>query len=146
MNVNISKEFRWEMSHHLPYHEGPCNNIHGHTYRIRIELQGEPTKEGMVLDYYHIKRIISPLIDQLDHSFICDNSDKTMLDFLKTNNFKYYLLPEYTTAENITKFFLKQLIPQFQKYKNLTTVKVRVYETEDVFAEVSANLIESGIV
>lgn len=142
MKVNISKEFKWEMSHRLPFHDGPCNNIHGHTYKIRVELFGETDCYGMALDYYHIERIIRPIIDRLDHSFICNKNDVLMLEFLKTNCFKYNILNEYTTAENIAKFFLDELSIKFKEFKNLDILKVRIFETEDVFAELSCNLKE----
>ena len=29
MRTTISKQFRWEMGHRLPFHEGLCKNIHG---------------------------------------------------------------------------------------------------------------------
>ncbi|MFI5263969.1 MAG: 6-carboxytetrahydropterin synthase, partial [Candidatus Kapaibacterium sp.] len=30
MLTRISKSFRWEMAHRLPFHEGGCRHIHGH--------------------------------------------------------------------------------------------------------------------
>ncbi len=136
MKINIAKEFNWEMSHRLPFHDGPCNNIHGHTYKMRIELEGETNKRGMVLDYYEIEKIASSFVKKLDHSFICDAGDSLMIDFLKKNGFRHFIIPDYTTAENIAAFFSRRFSSEFSKFPNLEKMTVRVFETEDVFAEI----------
>lgn len=131
----IAKEFGWEMSHRLCFHDGLCRNIHGHSYKIRIELTGVLNESAMVLDYYDIKKIITPILEKLDHAFLCDSKDKLMIDFLTMNGFKLVIMNDYTTAENITKYILDDIITEFAKYDNIYEVKIRVYETEDSFAE-----------
>ncbi|MDA3844331.1 MAG: 6-carboxytetrahydropterin synthase, partial [Candidatus Kapabacteria bacterium] len=69
MKTKIAKNFDWEMSHRLPNHDGLCRNIHGHSYKMRVELEGEPNKQSMVIDYYDMKLVISPLLEKLDHCF-----------------------------------------------------------------------------
>jgi len=86
MKARIAKDFYWEMTHRLPFHKGPCRNIHGHSYRLRVEIEGELDEDGMVLDYYHLKQLLAPVIDSLDHSFAVDENDDLMLDFLKQND------------------------------------------------------------
>lgn len=135
MSTKIAKDFKWEMSHRLPFHEGPCRNIHGHTYKVRIEITGELNEQSMVLDYYDVERIVRPLIQRLDHSFLCDENDKTMLGFLKEEGFKYNVMKKHTTAENILELFFGELEPKFQLYKNVEKLKIRIYETDDVYAE-----------
>jgi len=45
------------MAHALYGHDGPCNNIHGHTYHLHITILGSPVEEagdpknGMVIDF-----------------------------------------------------------------------------------------------
>lgn len=137
MIIKIAKEFKWEMSHRLTFHKGPCKNIHGHTYRLLVEIAGIPDENGMVMDYYDLESVVNPLIIKLDHSFLCDENDNIMLDFLKANDFKYYVIPPATTAENMARYLLDYLLPYFQKFSNLTTLRIRFQETEDVYAEVS---------
>ena len=36
--MKIAKEFRWEMGHRLPLHDGACRNLHGHTYKAVVTL------------------------------------------------------------------------------------------------------------
>ncbi len=138
--IKVAKDFQWEMSHRLPFHDGLCRNVHGHTYRIRVELEGEPTNDSMVLDYYIIKTIVKPMVEILDHTFICDKNDKLMIDFLKANGFKHYVINDYTTAENIALHLADIFSPEFKKYDNLHRLCLRVYETEDAYAELIVDL------
>jgi 6-pyruvoyltetrahydropterin/6-carboxytetrahydropterin synthase len=140
MKTRIAKDFYWEMSHRLPFHDGLCRNIHGHTYRLRLELLGELNNDGMVLDYYEMAKIIKPILNELDHSFMCDKNDSLMLDFLKTNGFKYYILEKTSTAEHIAEHLMERVIEGFKQFRNIELIKVRIYETEDVFAEIEQQI------
>lgn len=140
MKTKIAKEYHWEMSHRLPFHDGPCKNIHGHSYKMLIGLEGALDKNSMVLDYYEIDRIIQPLMNQLDHAFLCDKDDKMIIEFLATNGFKYSIIPYVTTSENIVTYFLDTIKERFQKFENLFTLSVTVYETIDAYAERTISL------
>jgi len=50
--MKIAKEFRWEMGHRLPEHTGLCRNIHGHSYRMVVEITGDVLANGMIIDFY----------------------------------------------------------------------------------------------
>ncbi len=140
VTTKIAKEFKWEMSHRLSFHEGPCKNVHGHTYRLIFEAEGTLDSNSMVLDYYHIERIIRPLIDKLDHAFLCDANDDLMINFLNENGFKMHIMPNYSTAENMVSYFLDLFTPEFKKFENIKAIKVKVLETEDVYAERAINI------
>lgn len=137
MKTKIAKEFRWEMSHRLPYHSGQCKFIHGHSYKLNVAIEGEPDDRGMVLDYYNLFDVVNPILKDFDHSFVCDSKDNIMIDFLKKQNFKYNVLDTYTSAENLAKFFLNQIYDRLKGHDNLDKLYVRLQETEDVYAEVS---------
>ena len=138
--ISIAKEFRWEMGHRLPFHRGLCKNIHGHSYRLRVEICGEVDENGMVLDYYELKSIVQPTIDRLDHSFICDQTDTVMMEFFKNNPMKIVVVPFSTTAEHIVGYLLDDLREKFNRIDNIATITLRLYETEQAFAEATAFL------
>lgn len=135
MKVKIAKEFVWNMSHRLPFHKGLCSNIHGHTYKLRVTLEGETDENGMVLDFYELISAVQPIVDQLDHSFIVDENDKLMLDFLQQNNFRYVKVPMTTTSENLAIWIANSVAEKFQSHPNIEKIIVRFYETSDSFAE-----------
>lgn len=57
----------------LDYQSG-CNNLHGHNWRITVRCKSkELNKNGMVLDFKHIKQVVN---DTLDHAFINDHMPK----------------------------------------------------------------------
>ena len=133
--VRIAKEFHWEMGHRLPYHTGGCRNIHGHSYRMSVEIEGTLDEGGMVLDYFILKEIVDPLVDQLDHSFLCDHHDTEMLEFFEKTTLKHSIVPFFTTAENLAGWFLQQIAPRLESHANLKMLTVRVCETEKTYAE-----------
>lgn len=137
--MKIAKEFNWEMGHRLPFHEGKCRNLHGHSYKCMVEVTGEPDKNGIVLDYYDLKKIIDPVIDQLDHSFMVNTSDKELIDALDRLGSRKVVVDFETTAENIC-FYLLKKISQAKLPGNISLLKVRVFETENTYAEESYNL------
>ncbi len=69
----IGREFYIDSSHHLPDHDGLCENEHGHTYRLIIEIDGPIKEDGMVMDFAMLKDIVEKkVISRLDH--ICLNN------------------------------------------------------------------------
>jgi len=138
--MRIGKEFIWEMSHRLPFHKGGCQNIHGHTYKMMVEVEGITDENGMIMDYYDLEAIISPMVKRMDHAFLVDEKDATILNFLKEQNFKHFVVPCTTTAENIAKHLLDVFVPEFRKFGNLNKLRIRFHETFDVFSEIETDL------
>ncbi len=134
--MRIAKEFRWEMGHRLPEHFDKCRNIHGHSYRMLIELEGELQNNGMVMDYYDLKKVIKPVIENLDHAFLVYIEDKEIIEFLDKMKSKKVVVDFQSTVENICKYFLRE-IKKIDFPANVRQVKVRVYETHDDYAEES---------
>lgn len=146
MLTRIAKEFHWEMAHRLPYHTGGCQNVHGHSYKLWVELEGEPNTQGMVLDYLELKQVVAPLVDGLDHSFLCDRSDEVMMKFFAENPLKVVIVDFPTTAENIASHLIDEISSRLQEHitaenmQRLKTIRVRVQETERTYSEVSRSL------
>lgn len=132
--MKIAKEFRWEMGHRLPEHFGLCKNIHGHSYKMIAEFEGELNKDQMVIDYYDVEKIINPVIEKLDHAFMVNKNDKTVLEFLEKINSKKVVVDFNSTAENICAHLLSE-IKKCSMPSNVSSVKVRVYETQFDYAE-----------
>ncbi len=73
MRVTLCKELRFEAAHLLPrVPEGhKCRRLHGHSYRVEIEVEGEVDPEtGWLLDYAEIGQAFSPLHAALDHRYL----------------------------------------------------------------------------
>lgn len=132
--MKIAKEFHWEMGHRLPEHFGQCKNIHGHSYKMIVEFEGELNQQGMLIDYYDIEKIINPVIEKLDHAFMVNRNDKVVLEFLEKMNSKKVVVDFQSTAENICSYLLNK-IKETNLPDNIKKIKVRVQETSNDYAE-----------
>lgn len=137
--MKIAKEFRWEMGHRLPEHFGQCKNIHGHSYKMLVEFEGELDKNGMIIDYYDVEKIVNPIIKKLDHAFMVNKDDKVVLEFLDKMNSKKVVVEFQPTAENICLYLLTE-IKKAHLPENVNEIKVRVYETAFDYAEETLRL------
>ena len=134
--MKIAKEFHWEMGHRLPEHFGLCKNIHGHSYKMIVEFEGELDDQGMVIDFFDVEKIIAPIIDELDHAFMVKDDDKLTLEFLEKLNSKKVVVNFFATVENICNY-ISDIIIKSNLPKNIMFIKVRVYETAEDYAEFS---------
>lgn len=106
----IAKEFTFDAAHRLLNYDGPCANLHGHTYKLQIVLSGPVQKNGMVIDFVDLKKIVTEkVISKLDHKFI-------------------NRIIKQSTAENISIWIWNQL------EKNLPLYEIRLWETSTSFA------------
>lgn len=131
--MKIAKEFRWEMGHRLLEHKGKCYNLHGHSYKLLVEFGGEVEPNGMVMDYFDVKKIIGPLVEELDHTVVVNKKDTELLEALKKLNSDYVEIDFESTAENLCKYFLAK-IKMIGLPKNIDEVSVKVFETETTYA------------
>lgn len=96
--MQIRKSFRFEAAHVLPYHQGKCARMHGHSYRLDVAVRGpiqtDGPARGMIEDFDTIKRIVQrEVIDNLDHFTLND-------------------IIENPTAERIVMWIWQRLEPQ----------------------------------
>lgn len=132
--MKVAKEFKWEMGHRLPEHFGNCKNIHGHSYKMIVEFEGELNKNEMIIDFYDIDRIIKPLVEKLDHAFLVNKNDTEVVEFLDRLKSKKLVVDFNSTVENICKFVLDK-IKKAELSENISSVSVRICETDEDYAE-----------
>ena len=137
--MKVAKEFYWEMGHRLPEHFGLCKNIHGHSYKMIVEFDGDLNESEMVIDFYDVEKMINPIVEKLDHAFMVKNDDKITLEFLEKMNSKKVVVDFESTVENICKYISGEVISA-KLPENLKNISVRIYETADAYAELNVNL------
>ncbi|MEJ2104700.1 MAG: 6-carboxytetrahydropterin synthase, partial [Ignavibacteriaceae bacterium] len=116
-----------------------CKNIHGHSYKMMVEFDGELNNNEMVIDYYDVEKIVNPIIEKLDHTFMVNKNDKVVIEFLEKMNSKKVVVDFQSTVENICLYLLDE-IKKTKLPENVNEVKVRVYETSDDYAEETLKL------
>jgi 6-pyruvoyltetrahydropterin/6-carboxytetrahydropterin synthase len=113
--MKVTQAFTFEAAHRLPRvpHGHRCFNMHGHSYRIELCLEGEiDTHTGFVIDFFEIERIFNPVLLQLDHH--CLNEIEGL---------------ENPTVENISVWVWDRIRPHLPQLCTIT-----VYETPQCWA------------
>ena len=137
--IRITKVFKFEMAHALYGYDGLCKNIHGHSYRLWVTIRGEiknekeHKKDGMVMDFDVMKKIIKPkIIEKYDHSLVLNaNSPHAEIDLSAFE--KVFYLPFQPTSENLVNDFAKLIKSNLPE--NVELLKVVLSETATSFAE-----------
>jgi 6-pyruvoyltetrahydropterin/6-carboxytetrahydropterin synthase len=138
--IRITKEFNFEMAHALYGYDGACKNIHGHSYHLSVTIIGQPItdlnnpKRGMVMDFTDLKKIMKPIIEELDHATILDKSSPYLLLAKGNPLFQKLVIVNYQpTCENLLGDIAKKLLKQLPERVLLHHLKLR--ETSTSFAE-----------
>ena len=139
--IRVTKEFRFEAAHALMGYDGPCKNVHGHSYELSVTVIGSPVPEkssaklGMVMDFGDLKKLIKKqIIDPLDHALLL-NSEIPHKELQKSGEpfTNIVFVPYQPTSENFLLDFAKRigdLLPAGVKLHNM-----RLRETANSYAE-----------
>jgi 6-pyruvoyltetrahydropterin/6-carboxytetrahydropterin synthase len=69
--IDVSKEyFKFSAAHFLIFPDGTAERLHGHNYRVYVDLDAPVTEHGLVIDFIRIKPVVRALLDQLDEHWI----------------------------------------------------------------------------
>ena len=69
--MKLVKEFHFDSAHFLPNYGGKCKNMHGHTYRVELTVEGPVDQEsGMVMDFAELKGYIKAVEVRFDHKVL----------------------------------------------------------------------------
>jgi len=118
----VSVEETFSSGHALRGYKGKCENVHGHNYRVQVNLAG-PNLDGigLLVDFTEMKRVLRGIIAGLDHQFLND------LDAFKTVN---------PSAENLAKYFYDQVLGQLTSLPEGSGItEVTVWETDTASAQ-----------
>ncbi len=76
MRVHLARDYRFEAAHRLPMvpPEHKCARMHGHSFRIEVEVGGEvDPRTGWLIDFGEITAVVEPLLrNELDHRCLND--------------------------------------------------------------------------
>jgi len=139
--IRVTKEFPFEMSHVLWNYDGPCRNVHGHSYRLFVTISGVPAdeagnpKNGMVMDFTDLKKIVKDeIVDVFDHAVVVGrNFDKEKTE-LFVRLFGNTVLVDYQpTCENLVADFAERIAKLLPG--NIKLHSLKLYETATSYAE-----------
>ncbi len=110
MKIKLIRSF--SAAHRLPHYQGPCHDLHGHTWKVVFVLEGPIGPDGMVCDFKVVKKLLDDNLP--DHQFLND-------------------LVENPTAENLTQYLFDKIAPQLAA-KGLTLKSIELWESENAAA------------
>jgi 6-pyruvoyltetrahydropterin/6-carboxytetrahydropterin synthase len=123
----------FDAAHVLTNHAGQCRNLHGHTYRVIVEVAEEVDGQDMVIDFKDLKQVLREVIlERFDHAFIFDKASESECEIaavITKHGMKSVGLPFRSTAENLARHFFHGLA------ERVKVVSVKVYETPESCAE-----------
>ncbi|MEG1607784.1 MAG: 6-carboxytetrahydropterin synthase [Mucinivorans sp.] len=134
--IRLKREFDFEMAHTLTGYDGPCRQIHGHSYKLFITVGGTPNlkvqspKFGMVMDFGDLKRIVNELIiSRYDHALLLrDGALRVeLVSELRAVGHKIELTPYQPTCENMVISFVEMLRKNLPETVEL--FEVELFET-----------------
>jgi 6-pyruvoyltetrahydropterin/6-carboxytetrahydropterin synthase len=91
----ISSEANFSAAHHLINYDGPCENVHGHNWRVQVFVHcAELNELGIGIDFRSLKNALADVIKDLDHSDL-----NLVFDPIKQN----------PSSENIARYIFKKI-------------------------------------
>jgi 6-pyruvoyltetrahydropterin/6-carboxytetrahydropterin synthase len=138
--LRVTKTFSFEMAHALNNYDGDCKNIHGHSYKLAVTVSGnvskilQSPKEGMVIDFKHIKDVVKEILSDYDHSLQLNEAMKSLVNETFLSQFKNTRFVAFQpTCENILLEIKNRIHERIGKSVKL--VSVRLDETATSYAE-----------
>lgn len=127
----LKAEHSFDSAHFLSGYDGKCSNIHGHRWKVEIEVQSETLVkggqlDGMVIDFGDLKKDVKAMVDSYDHALIIQQGSMRgeTLNCINQDGFNVIEVDFRPTAENFAVFFFKLM-----KNKGYTVKRTTVYET-----------------
>ena len=116
--LSITKKFEFEAAHQLSPREvfGKCADVHGHTYKLEIEVTADSKMNGMIMNFSDLSKIVKEnIIELVDHKFLNAVFERP------------------TTAEEMVEAF-RDIINAHLPTK-IELIRIRLYETSNSFAQ-----------
>ena len=111
----LTVEVGFAAAHQLRGYQGNCENMHGHNWRVQINILAERLNEiDIAMDFRELKKIAREVITPLDHSFLND-----IFPFTEKN----------PSSENIAKWIFDSLKKKIH-HDAVRVAAVTVWESE----------------
>jgi len=110
----ISTEVSFSAAHRLRNYNGPCENLHGHNWRVRAFVRSERLNDvGIAIDFKTLRERLSDVVAPLDHSDI---------------NILFEAEGLNPSSENLARYIFKRLQSRLRE-SGCSVRRVEVFET-----------------
>lgn len=148
-SIELEKEsFKFSAAHFLIFPDGSAERLHGHNYRVFLEVGAELSEFGLVIDFQRVKPVVRRLLESLNERLLLPGEhrelrvnevDEDSLEVLYRE--RRYLVPRLdalvlpinnTSTENLAAWIgrrLFDLLPEEFEGLVLRDLRVAVEET-----------------
>lgn len=140
--IRVTKEFTFDMAHALFGYDGPCSNIHGHTYRLFVTIYGTiinelgHPKDGMLLDFGLLKQVVNQkIIQRYDHALLLNSAiPRAQKRGILLTSKKVLFVPYQPTCERLL-LSIKNDLKTALDTLGFQIFALKLYETPTSYAE-----------
>ncbi len=69
--VRVTKDYLvFSAGHFITFDGDYCERIHGHNYRVAVEVEGDLDRNHYVFDFIALRDLTKALVDELDHRML----------------------------------------------------------------------------
>jgi len=129
LHVGSEQPIRISTGHRILHHQGKCSRPHGHNYRISVEVTGEVTEEGWVVD----KGEITSILADWDHKFLVEVGDPLIEAFKTSGDEDCLVVLEHPPTAEVMSLVLERRIREALP-ETVSDVAVEVKETSELCA------------
>jgi 6-pyruvoyltetrahydropterin/6-carboxytetrahydropterin synthase len=150
--VRVTKDYLVFCSgHFITYRGGECERLHGHNYRVAVEVDAGLDDDHYVFDFIALKNLMRELTDELDHYMLVPTKSKLIAveEAGRAVRLRFrdkewvfpredcVLLPvENTTAELLAKYLAGKLRDELRARHRFAPDAIRL-EVEESFGQVA---------
>jgi 6-pyruvoyltetrahydropterin/6-carboxytetrahydropterin synthase len=144
-NITVERNTLRFAAAHFATFGGECEPLHGHNYDVLIEIEGELSQDGWVVDFGVVKDLARAICAELDHKFLLQRQSKALEIDEGMSNWKVRfrergwvfpkadVLPlpiENSTAEQLARWFAERLRADLAAHgaTSVTSVSVGIEE------------------
>jgi 6-pyruvoyltetrahydropterin/6-carboxytetrahydropterin synthase len=139
--ITCTRKLEFDAAHRVMLHESKCRDLHGHRYVVEATFTAE-TLDGLgrVVDFGVIKERLGQWLDsQWDHTTLLHQDDRALGENIAAvTGQKIFYLPANPTAENMAHYLMHQVCAKLFSDYPIRCVRIRLYETPNCYAEVTA--------
>jgi len=141
-HVRVTKDYLvFSAAHFITFNGNVCERLHGHNYRVAVEVAGPLDENQYVVDFVALREILAELVRELDHHMLLPTDHPTIQVIAGDTEVEVrceekrwvfprgdcILLPlKNTTAELLARYLGQRLLPALGARTGLRPPRIRV--------------------
>ena len=126
---------------HLIHGHTKCGRLHGHTYAVHVTVYGDQDKNGMIVDFSYLKKVLKEIVEKFDHKvLLADDDTHTSVqgeDIVVTVDEHRYVFPKNdcvllpmtsVTVEHLAEYVGTLVVEKLKSLTHVTRIDLGVDE------------------